>query len=44
MSISSVRFITMKAIFFSTDYVDEDELVSQHVDVLGRMPFKWWQS
>jgi serine/threonine protein kinase len=32
----------MKAIF-STDFVDEDEIVSQHIDVLGSMPSKWWQ-
>lgn len=37
------EIIGMKAIF-STDYVDGDEIVSQHVDVLGRMPSKWWQS
>ncbi|CAG8028041.1 unnamed protein product [Penicillium olsonii] len=32
----------MKAIF-STDFVHEDEIVSQHIDVLGSMPSKWWQ-
>lgn len=34
--------IEMKALF-STDFV-EDEIVSQHVDVLGPTPSKWWQS
>ncbi|KAJ8063651.1 hypothetical protein OCU04_007515 [Sclerotinia nivalis] len=32
----------MKAIF-STDFIHEDEIVSQHVDVLGPMPSEWWQ-
>lgn len=36
------EIIGMKAIF-STDFVDEDELVSQHIDVLGSMPSSWWQ-
>ncbi|XHG07567.1 hypothetical protein AWENTII_010705 [Aspergillus wentii] len=33
----------MKAIF-STDFVPEDEIVAQHVDVLGPMPSNWWKS
>lgn len=33
----------MKAIF-STYFVHEDEIVSQHIDVLGPMPSVWWQS
>ncbi|OJJ43572.1 hypothetical protein ASPZODRAFT_161490 [Penicilliopsis zonata CBS 506.65] len=33
----------MKAIF-STDFVPDDEIVSQHVDVLGPMPSEWWQT
>lgn len=36
------EIIGMKAIF-STDFVDEDEMVSQHVDVLGPMPSEWWE-
>ncbi|KAK9850538.1 hypothetical protein MYU51_012035 [Penicillium brevicompactum] len=28
---------------FSTDFVDEDETVSQHIDVMGSMPSSWWQ-
>lgn len=36
------EIIGMKAIF-STDFVDEDEIVSQHIDVLGPMPLEWWQ-
>jgi hypothetical protein len=31
----------MKAIF-STDFVHEDEIVSQYIDVLGPMPSGWW--
>lgn len=37
------EIIGMKALF-STEFVEEDEIVSQHVDVLGPMPSKWWQS
>ncbi|KAJ5354593.1 hypothetical protein N7541_005637 [Penicillium brevicompactum] len=36
------EIIGMKDIF-STDFVDEDETVSQHIDVLGSMPSSWWQ-
>lgn len=32
----------MKAIF-SQEYIPEDELISQHVDVLGPMPVDWWE-
>ena len=32
----------MKAIF-STDWVTEDEIVSQHIDGLGPMPPSWWK-
>ncbi|KLJ06353.1 hypothetical protein EMPG_10241 [Blastomyces silverae] len=35
------EIIGMKAIF-STDWVTEDEMVSQHNDVLGPMPLDWW--
>ncbi|KAH8431022.1 uncharacterized protein LDX57_008683 [Aspergillus melleus] len=35
------EIIGMKAIF-STEYVPHDEIVAQHVDVLGRMPSDWW--
>jgi serine/threonine protein kinase len=37
------EIIGMKAIF-STDFVHEDEIVAQHIDVLGPMPSEWWQS
>jgi hypothetical protein len=36
------EIIGMKAIF-STEFVPEDEIVAQHIDVLGPMPSKWWQ-
>jgi hypothetical protein len=36
------EIIGMKAIS-STHFVNEDEIVSQHVDVLRSMPTKWWQ-
>ncbi|KAL4934187.1 kinase-like domain-containing protein [Aspergillus undulatus] len=36
------EIIGMKAIF-STDFVHEDEIVSQHIDVLGPMPSEWWR-
>ncbi|KKK24204.1 hypothetical protein P175DRAFT_0508759 [Aspergillus ochraceoroseus IBT 24754] len=36
------EIIGMKAVF-STDFVHEDEIVSQHIDVLGPMPLDWWQ-
>lgn len=32
----------MKAIF-SNEYITEDEMVSQHIDVLGPMPTSWWE-
>jgi serine/threonine-protein kinase SRPK3 len=36
------EIIGMKAVF-STDFVCEDEMVAQHVDVLGSMPSEWWR-
>lgn len=36
------QIIGMKALF-STCWVTEDEMVSQHIDVLGPMPAKWWE-
>ncbi|KAJ5958578.1 uncharacterized protein N7479_005728 [Penicillium vulpinum] len=36
------EIIGMKAIF-STEFVHEDEVVAQHIDVLGPMPSEWWQ-
>lgn len=36
------EIIGIKSIF-STDFVHEDEIVSQHIDVLGPMPPEWWQ-
>ena len=36
------EIIGMKAIF-SSDFVPEDEILAQHVDVLGPMPSEWWQ-
>ncbi|KAI9036249.1 kinase-like domain-containing protein [Aspergillus affinis] len=35
------EIIGMKAIF-STEYVPSDEIIAQHVDVLGPMPSDWW--
>lgn len=32
----------MKAVF-STEFVPEDEIVAQHIDVLGLMPAEWWR-
>lgn len=32
----------MKAMF-SNEYVTEDEITAQHVDVLGPMPQNWWE-
>ncbi|EFR00573.1 CMGC/SRPK protein kinase [Nannizzia gypsea CBS 118893] len=37
------EIIGMKAIF-STDWVTDDELVSQYIDILGPMPPSWWDS
>lgn len=37
------EIIGMKPIF-STDFVHDDEIVSQHIDVLGPMPSEWWES
>ncbi|KAJ5634395.1 hypothetical protein N7528_002237 [Penicillium herquei] len=37
------EIIGMKAIF-STDFVNEDEIVAQHIDVLGPLPSEWWHS
>ncbi|KAL4939675.1 hypothetical protein BDV06DRAFT_230889 [Aspergillus oleicola] len=34
--------IGMKPIF-SIDHVPEDEIIAQHVDVLGPMPLAWWE-
>ncbi|KAJ5962629.1 hypothetical protein N7501_007570 [Penicillium viridicatum] len=42
LAIAIWEIIGMKCIF-STDHVDEDEIVSQHIDVLGPMPPGWWQ-
>lgn len=36
------EIIGMKAIF-GTDFVDEDQIAAQHIDVLGPMPSEWWQ-
>ncbi|KAF3483115.1 uncharacterized protein GIQ15_02439 [Arthroderma uncinatum] len=36
------EIVGMKAIF-STDWVTEDEMVSQHIDELGPMPSSWWE-
>ncbi|GKZ81396.1 hypothetical protein AnigIFM56816_005913 [Aspergillus niger] len=35
------EIVGMKPIF-STDIVADDEIVKQHMDVLGPMPQKWW--
>ncbi|KAJ5717692.1 hypothetical protein N7488_003338 [Penicillium malachiteum] len=37
------EIIGMKAIF-STDYINEDEIVAQHIDVLVPLPSEWWRS
>ncbi|KAK1143771.1 hypothetical protein N8T08_006172 [Aspergillus melleus] len=37
------NIIGMKAIF-STDFVPDDVIVAQHIDVLGPMPSEWWHS
>ncbi|KAJ5106555.1 hypothetical protein N7456_003230 [Penicillium angulare] len=37
------EIVGMKAIF-TTDYVPDDEIVAQHVDVLGPLPSEWWCS
>ncbi|KAK2877292.1 hypothetical protein FQN49_001270 [Arthroderma sp. PD_2] len=36
------EIIGMKALF-STDWVTDDEMVSQHIDELGAMPSSWWE-
>ncbi|PKY08918.1 kinase-like protein [Aspergillus campestris IBT 28561] len=36
------EIIGMKAIF-STEFVPADEIVSQHIDVLGPKPAEWWR-
>ncbi|PKY01613.1 kinase-like protein [Aspergillus campestris IBT 28561] len=36
------EILGMKALF-SNEYVTEDEMVSQHIDVLGPMPACWWE-
>lgn len=33
----------MKAIF-SSEFTTADEIVSNHIDVLGPMPLSWWES
>lgn len=33
----------MKAIF-SSEFTTADEMVSNHIDVLGPMPLSWWES
>ncbi|CAG7949646.1 unnamed protein product [Penicillium nalgiovense] len=35
------EIVGMKAIF-STNFVDEDQIVARHIDVLGPMPSEWW--
>ncbi|KAF9887276.1 hypothetical protein FE257_010404 [Aspergillus nanangensis] len=35
------EIVGMKAIF-STEFVHEDEIIAQHIDVLGPMPSEWW--
>jgi len=36
------EILGMKAIF-SSEFATADELVSQHIDVLGPMPLNWWE-
>ena len=41
LAVAIWEVLGMKAIF-SNEYVTEDEMVSQHIDVLGPMPRSWW--
>ncbi|KAJ5443370.1 hypothetical protein N7445_004483 [Penicillium cf. griseofulvum] len=36
------EIIGMKTIF-STEFVEEDEIVAQQIDILGPIPSEWWQ-
>ncbi|KAK2760154.1 hypothetical protein FQN53_007938 [Emmonsiellopsis sp. PD_33] len=37
------EILGMKAIF-SLEYTDINKIISQHIDVLGPLPFPWWES
>lgn len=41
LAVAIWEILGMKAIF-SSDFATADEMVSQHVDVLGPMPLSWW--
>lgn len=42
LAVAIWEILGMKTVF-SNDYITEDELVSQHIDVLGSMPSSWWE-
>lgn len=42
LAVAIWEVLGMKAIF-SNEYITEDEMVSQHIDVLGPMPTTWWE-
>jgi serine/threonine protein kinase len=42
LAVAIWAILGMKALF-SNEYVTEDEIVSQHIDVLGPMPTSWWK-
>ena len=41
LAVAIWEVLGMKAIF-SNEYITEDEMVSQHINVLGPMPTSWW--
>lgn len=42
LAVAIWEILGMKALF-SNEYVTEDEMVSQHIDVLGPMPTSWYE-
>ncbi|KAK2758834.1 hypothetical protein FQN54_003526 [Arachnomyces sp. PD_36] len=42
LAVAIWEILGMKPLF-SNEYVTEDEMVSQHIDVLGPMPTSWWE-
>ena len=43
LAVAIWEILGMKAVF-SNEYTTEDEMVSQHIDVLGSMPTSWWEN
>ncbi|KAK2792243.1 hypothetical protein FQN52_003720 [Onygenales sp. PD_12] len=43
LAIAIWEILGMKAIF-SLEYTDTNKIISQHIDVLGPLPFPWWES